>query len=100
MQHVLHVRPTLVADTRTDESEWSSLSDSEVNMSDETDDDEDLDEDQEIQDLSLVLENTILYSESDHDEEFVPLPERSDMTGMFKCKKRYSAKTLNDIMGI
>ncbi|XP_052217447.1 uncharacterized protein LOC127835183 [Dreissena polymorpha] len=48
-------------------------------MSDETDDDEDLDEDQEIQDLSLVLEDTILYSESDHDEEFVPLPERSEM---------------------
>lgn len=93
MQHVLHVRPTLVADTRTDESEWSSLSDSEVNMSDETDDDEDLDEDQEIQDLSLVLEDTILYSESDHDEEFVPLPERSEMNGMFKFKKPYPAQT-------
>ncbi|KAH3782949.1 hypothetical protein DPMN_160873 [Dreissena polymorpha] len=53
-------------------------------MSDETDDDEDLDEDQEIQDLSLVLEDKILYSESDHDEECVPLPERSEMNGMFK----------------
>ncbi|KAH3770929.1 hypothetical protein DPMN_172380 [Dreissena polymorpha] len=62
-------------------------------MSDETDDDEDLDEDQEIQDLSLVLEDTILYSESDHEEEFVPLPERSEMNGMFKFKKPYPAQT-------
>ncbi|KAH3808468.1 hypothetical protein DPMN_136824 [Dreissena polymorpha] len=61
-------------------------------MSDETDNDQDLDEDQEIQDRSLVLEDTILYSESDHDEELVPLPERSGMNGMFKFKKPYSAQ--------
>lgn len=85
------MKPTLVADTRTDESGWSSLSESEVDMSDETDD-EDLDEDQEIQDLSLVMEDTILYSESDHDEEFVPLPERSEMKGIFKFTKPYPAK--------
>ncbi|KAH3885934.1 hypothetical protein DPMN_009931 [Dreissena polymorpha] len=58
---------------------------SEVDRSVETDDDEDLEEDQEIQDLSLVLEDTILYSELDHDEEFVPLPKRSEMKCFSVC---------------
>ncbi|WAQ96277.1 hypothetical protein MAR_028967 [Mya arenaria] len=88
-EHVLHVTPTPIrkANAAGDSDGWSSLSEDELDM---PSDHPDSDTDDEIHELSTVMEDTILYSESDHEDEFVPLaevsdPELNDIAGFSLC---------------